>query len=214
MWGAEKLSTRMVGVPVKKIKNKNLPRPAWPCLAGRRAAGGRQTGEKLKMKAGFTLVEFMIVIAILLILAAIAIPQFGSYSKRQVLLTETDQLVTGLKTVQGKAKAGVQDDPSGITIKAFFVSSFAGSNTYDLNRRFDGTSAQISSHTMESPITISSWPGNISFSLPKGSLVDSAGSLVGSSQTIRVCYTDVGYHDIIVEPTGRIYRNDRGGPPC
>mgnify|MGYP000896130326 CR=1 FL=1 len=51
------------------------------------------------MKKGFTLIELMIVLAIVAILAAVAIPTYDWY-KRRTYISEAEQELMNLKTVQ------------------------------------------------------------------------------------------------------------------
>ena len=52
---------------------------------------------KMKLKKGFTLVEIMIVVAIIAILAAVAIPNFIKYRRT----SQATACVTNLKAIQG-----------------------------------------------------------------------------------------------------------------
>ncbi len=58
----------------------------------------------MKNQKGFTLIELMIVVAIIAILAAIAIPQYNDYTAR-AQLTEAFTLASGLKTPIAEAYA-------------------------------------------------------------------------------------------------------------
>jgi type IV pilus assembly protein PilA len=58
----------------------------------------------MKKQQGFTLIELMIVVAIIAILAAIAIPQYNDYTAR-AQLSEAFTLASGLKTPIAEAYA-------------------------------------------------------------------------------------------------------------
>ena len=164
------------------------------------------TIQQFNNQFGFTLIELLVVIMLMGILAGFSIVQTMTYHKEQVLQDAAEQLVSDLKMAQSKAASGVQDDLTG-SITAFFVASSGGS-TYTLNRRFASSSNSIGTQTLKPPVAISSWPGDIIFRVPTGNLQSA------TSQTIQVCYTNVGYHNITVEPSGRIYKSERLGSTC
>lgn len=65
--------------------------------------------KRIKREEGFTLVELLIVVAIIAILAAIAIPQFSMYRKRGYVA----QLNSDVKNAYTAAQAYLVDNPNG-----------------------------------------------------------------------------------------------------
>ncbi|MEA9750986.1 pilin [Xanthomonas campestris pv. raphani] len=82
----------------------------------------------MKKQQGFTLIELMIVIAIIAILAAIAIPQYNDYTAR-AQLAEAFTLASGLKTPiaeaysQDNTDAGSCVKPAGTISTGKYVAS-------------------------------------------------------------------------------------------
>lgn len=58
---------------------------------------------KYEKSNGFTLIELMVVIAVMAILAAVAIPSFREYARNSALVATTNQLVNAIETSKGEA---------------------------------------------------------------------------------------------------------------
>ncbi|WP_313053008.1 pilin [Stenotrophomonas cyclobalanopsidis] len=76
----------------------------------------------MKNQKGFTLIELMIVVAIIAILAAIAIPQYNDYTAR-AQLTEAFTLASGLKTPISEAYAQDNTDANSCKVPASSVTT-------------------------------------------------------------------------------------------
>jgi type IV pilus assembly protein PilA len=125
------------------------------------------------IQQGFTLIELMIVVAIIGILAAVAIPAYGDYTAR-AQAAEAFTLMDGLKTPLAELYAssgefgviGISATPSpnqvvgivsgkyvaGLSIPAGKTSLVATFRTSNVNPRLLGTNA-LSVHMMFNPVT-------------------------------------------------------------
>ena len=100
--------------------------------------------KRIKREEGFTLVELLIVVAIIAILAAIAIPQFSKYRTR-AFVTE---LNSDLKNAYTAAQAYLTDNPGG-TVDSLAKLQLGGYNA----------SANITVDTTDTAMTLSA--GNV-----------------------------------------------------
>ena len=109
----------------------------------------------MKNQKGFTLIELMIVVAIIAILAAIAIPQYNDYTAR-AQLSEAFTLASGLKTPIAEAYAQNAADaescvvPEGTVTEGKYVGSFVadGGCTITATMKTEGVNAKVSGATI------------------------------------------------------------------
>jgi type IV pilus assembly protein PilA len=107
-----------------------------------------------RMQNGFTLIELMIVVAIIGILAAIAIPQYQDYTAR-AQVSEAFSMLSGMKTVV--LESFLQEEPwiipTGAVTSGKYVASIVaggGSGAYTLTASFPatGVNSKIASKTV------------------------------------------------------------------
>lgn len=170
-------------------------------------------------QSGYTLIELLIVVVILLLISAMGIPYFNSFSQRQMLKGAADFVQGDLIASQDKARASIRDqtfncsgEPTPHKVDAYQVdNNGVSSGDYALKRFFDCVSgsdgfSEVYTRNLENNIVVS-WPSpNPRFNLPDGKLASS------SSLIVRVCNSNVQEHiDVIIEPSGRIYQLARQG---
>jgi type IV pilus assembly protein PilA len=111
----------------------------------------------MKNQKGFTLIELMIVVAIIAILAAIAIPQYNDYTAR-AQMTEAYTLAAGLKTPIAEAFAQDNDaakscaNPANAVTSGKYVTSVAADGKSPCGivatMKTDGVNSKVSGKTV------------------------------------------------------------------
>ncbi len=157
--------------------------------------------------SGFTLIEFLIVIALLSIAAAFFIPQYSDYSKREVLKNAAQELMVHLQSARNKALSGIQAaDQIAVAYQVLYFSDYQATGIYAEYEDGSLNSSPLEQLTLPAVLQIT-WPAdNPRFLVPTG-------KLSGSERTITVCYSGIGKHTITLSPTGLITLGDREEAP-
>lgn len=98
--------------------------------------------------SGFTLIELLVVLGITVILLGIAVPVFNSFTKKQLLKTEAEKMVSRLQLAQSKGRNNDQEsgEVAGTKILGYLVDfTTTGSNQKYYLRKH----RTISSHPSE-----------------------------------------------------------------
>ncbi|MBU0708193.1 prepilin-type N-terminal cleavage/methylation domain-containing protein [Patescibacteria group bacterium] len=160
----------------------------------------------MKQERGFTLIEFLVTVAVMAVVAVYFIPQYTSFTKRQKLKTQGEELATHIKSARNKALSSVQgtSDP----VVNYGVMYFTDLNSTGIFRKVDrGTVQEWESEAVEQltilPEVKVYWPAvDVIFHVPTG-------GLVGGDKAITICYDNIGQYQINVLATGVISLGDR-----
>lgn len=121
------------------------------------------------MQKGFTLIELMIVVAIIGILAAIAIPQYQNYiAKSQVsrVMSEAGSVKTAVETCLNDGKTAVGDCPLGITtsnIQTIEVNAAAADSDGNNDAALTETTAIVATFGNNAAQTLKATPSTLTW---------------------------------------------------
>lgn len=160
--------------------------------------------------AGFTLLEILIVVALIGILAFLTIPQLIEFNKRQTLTSVTQDLAEAFKTAQVYASKGLQSDP-GKFVKHYQVQLkhvngdasglYRGYEIYRLDDNGAPIEPAVDENLYSCPVCITSSSTDLfTYRVPSGQL----DNITGNSETLRVCHPQKGYYDVEIDSIGKV----------
>lgn len=164
-------------------------------------------------RAGFTLLELLIVISIITVISAAAIPGFSGYVRTQNLKQSMEQVKSDLRTAQIRALAGSFADDENVSYWSVnFVTNrnYFEIYTYDHEENEDHEVPRGESESLVSDIVIrNADEGRILFLIPNGDAYASAG--VPCSNDGSNCKIVLGPEDIGGDRCAAVWVNSAGG---
>lgn len=140
-------------------------------------------------KSGISLVEIIIVFAVLAVILAVVIPRFGVMRERQVLKSAVSDILSILNKAQGQSIASVDSSTYGVHFEADKVVIFKGTSYVDGNGGNEEinltTPAEISNVTLAG---VSATSGSMYFNRISGS-PNKAGTITVSTPSFNKIIT-------------------------
>lgn len=90
-----------------------------------------------KNKAGVTIIELLIVLAIVIVLGATTMPMGSSFLERNSLKNKTNELLTSLKVAQINSISGKENSKWGVTVVSNNIILFKGDSYATRDSEFD-----------------------------------------------------------------------------
>lgn len=143
-----------------------------------------------KYKSGISIIEIILVIAIVAIIGAATIPLGAQFLNRNSLKNKTNELVTSLNIAQINAMSGKDDSRWGVTVSGNQIVMFQGDSYSTRNSTFDVT------YTIPASVSITSF--EVVFSKVTGDPDSAQNITVSSSQgSKQVQVNQLGVVDVI-----------------
>ena len=150
------------------------------------------------MKQGFTLIELMIVVALIGSLFVATAVNYGKYNRKKIVEKEAQELITDLRHAQSKALAGEKPSGCGANYLEGFKLKFTTSADYRIVGLCAGAEINVKTNLdLGDSVVKQSGPDEITFKL--------LGHGVTSAGTIRLSgYTGQWFYNLSVSATGEI----------
>ncbi|MBW2650372.1 MAG: GspH/FimT family pseudopilin [Deltaproteobacteria bacterium] len=147
---------------------------------------------------GFTLIELMIVIAIIAILAGIAAPNFQTYMAQRRLNGAARQVMTNLMEARSKAVSFNQK------VKVFFKSDQEKVHEYEIWNDADGNGTVADNEGDDIELDIHPDYHDVTFSASADPVFQARGTAMGSTITLT---NSSGTREVSVSTAGRVKIN-------
>jgi len=127
-----------------------------------------QKTSKFIQQAGFTLTELIIVVAIIGFVMAVTVPSITSYSRRQELNVEAENLVARIELAQSRARTGYQGEGETQEVQGYLIdfTNIATEQKYYLRRHLNVGSAPYT--IVEDQYVLDDSIASVSFESPSG----------------------------------------------
>jgi prepilin-type N-terminal cleavage/methylation domain-containing protein len=156
---------------------------------------------RLKVKKGTTLIELVMVIAIIGILSAASIVSFVNYRRQSALESASLEMVAVLREAQNYALSG--KDINATNCVSYTVTAFNALPSTDYILRNPAGCGLLYSYSLKNGTTFSVG-GSIVFNIPHGRLNTATNSF-------RITNGTTNYYNICVNGAGLIYRKFNSG---
>lgn len=158
----------------------------------------------MSRKFGFTLVEMMVVVAVIMVMTGVGAVSLNQFNKNQDLDSKKEELITDLKLARTLAKTNQLPNETTGSLKYIKINLNNGIGIDTVAILADGTQVNYSSKENKS-ITANN---SFGFSVDDGRLTDGNGNLVGTPLCLTLYFSNNGSNDkkyIYIESSGLVY---------
>lgn len=162
-------------------------------------------------QSGFTIIELLIVIGLISLLVAFAVPSMLDFNRRSVLTAEATEFTDTLSEAQNYAESNVQSVPGEKTDRyqvtllqesGGSAGCYRGYSISAINEGVPAVATQLSEGDLTCGVSIVSSFESLEFDAPRGTAIG-----VTTPKTLTLC-SEQGHITVTVDSTGRISKSD------